>query len=347
MYQNVEMSNANVAAQLRDEVIKGNKAMLDATMQKTKEATRKMVEVEVKKAVDAAFSSSQWKADLTAQIMDSMQSEVVPALQQKVRETVKEIVNSTVKQSLGGLFRNSFESSLLPAFQAGTDKLFSKVQTAFEHGMEEMTLEGREVQKQNTTSTQALERELESLREVVLRLECAVRELSENVVISNACTIEIQQQETPFTLLEQGRVADAVFAALENKDISVTISVLSKLSPQQVNKECSNLVRLCITQQLAADMSVNVPEEGIGARVDWIKNLVLSLVSGVQSEAESDPAYKKNFKSMIQVVLESIQAAKKLIFSSQIDDGEEDVLEVPRSVGTDLQLLEFVIQSKI
>ena len=50
---------------------------------------------------------------------------------------------------------------------------------------------------------------------------------------------------------------------------------------------------------------------------------------------------------MIQVVLESIQSAEKLIFLSQVDNGEEDMVEVPRSVHTDLQLLELVIKSKI
>ena len=263
---------------------------------------------------------------------------------------MKDIVSNTVKQSMTTLFRSNFETCLLPAFQSGTDVLFNKVQTAFEQGMVEMASEGRAVHRENTISTQTLEREVESLKGTVASLEAAIHQLSEkaltNTAANAASAITIAVVETPFTLLDQGRVADAVFAALETKDISITVSVLMKLSPSQVNTDCSNLVRLCITQQLAADMSVNVPEEGIGKRVDWIKNLVLSLV-GKTSSATNDAAYNRNFKSMIQVVLESIQAAKKLIFSSQMDDGEEDTLEIPRSVGTDLQLLEFVIQSQI
>lgn len=118
--------------------------------------------------------------------------------------------------------------------------------------------------------------------------------------------------------------------------------MLDRLTPAQVNSKCSNLVRLCITQQLAADMSVNIPEEGIAKRVEWIKNLVLSLVSG-PTTLGSDPTYDRSFKSTIQLVLESIQSAKQLIFA---DNGEDNVA-VPQSVGTDLQLLEFVIQSKL
>lgn len=87
--------------------------------------------------------------------------------------------------------------------------------------------------------------------------------------------------------------------------------------------------------------------------MDWIKNLVLSLLSSKNSATGGiyeDPNYESHFKTMISVVLESISAAKKLIFSAQYDTGEDDVLsnlQVPHSVGTDLQLLEYVIQSKM
>lgn len=180
---------------------------------------------------------------------------------------------------------------------------------------------------------------------------------------------------------------------LEDKDISVTVSLLELLTPQQVTQACSHLERLCITQQLAADMSVNVPIEvctvlnityynglsvnlyfarqracfacpvnshvlvcvlfililqGIGKRIDWIKHLVLSLLSG-HNPLREDAHYESHFKAMIAVVLDSISAAKKLIFSAQYDTGEDDALslQIPHSVGTDLQLLEFVIQSKM
>ncbi len=48
---------------------------------------------------------------------------------------------------------------------------------------------------------------------------------------------------------------------LEDKDIAVTVSLLELLTPSQVASSCSHLERLCITQQLAADMSVNIPIE--------------------------------------------------------------------------------------
>jgi len=175
-------------------------------------------------------------------------------------------------------------------------------------------------------------------------LQSTVSDLSDkmaNLSVAGIKVEEIEPVEDALSLLEKGLVSDAVLRALEDKDISVTISLLDRLTPAQVNSKCSNLVRLCITQQLAADMSVNIPEEGVAKRVEWIKNLVLSLVSG-PATAGIDPTYDRSFKSTIQLVLESIQSAKQLIFG---DNGEDS--QVPQSVGTDLQLLEFVIQSKL
>ena len=86
--------------------------------------------------------------------------------------------------------------------------------------------------------------------------------------------------------------------------------------------------------------------------MDWIKNLVLSLVtgSGAGKGKGEDPNYELHFKSMIAVVLESIKAAKNMIFTPKFDNGDDEglvSLQVPQSVCTDLQLLEFVIQSKM
>lgn len=90
--------------------------------------------------------------------------------------------------------------------------------------------------------------------------------------------------------------------------------------------------------------------------MDWIKSLVLSLVSGNGSQQQGrasspeDPHYAEHFSAMIGVVLDSISSAKRLIYSAQFDTGEDDglsALQIPQSVGTDLHLLEFVIQSQM
>ena len=56
-------------------------------------------------------------------------------------------------------------------------------------------------------------------------------------------------------------MSDAIVRVLEDKDITVTVRLLELLTPSQVAACCSHLEVLCITQQLAADMSVNIPIE--------------------------------------------------------------------------------------
>ncbi len=62
---------------------------------------------------------------------------------------------------------------------------------------------------------------------------------------------------------------------------------------------------------------------------------------------ESDHKLNKNFRIMIQAVLESIQSGRNIIAAAQYDNGEENPIEIPPSVETDLQLLEFLIQTRM
>lgn len=163
-----------------------------------------------------------------------------------------------------------------------------------------------------------------------------------------AAVAAVPVKPTPDELLKQGKIAEAIIAALDNKNVDETVAVLAQLTPAIVTQKCSHLVRLCITQQLASDLSVNAPSEGIAKRLEWIKSLVVTIVRLPAAELESNRSLKANFRPMIQAVLESIQAAKEWIARAQYDNGEDDggsIEEIPHSVHTDLQLLEFVVQS--
>ena len=83
-------------------------------------------------------------------------------------------------------------------------------------------------------------------------------------------------------------------------------------------------------------------DQGIAKRIEWIKNLVLSLVNGPSSLGgdQKDAGYERTFGVTIRVVLESIQMAKEILFSGATSD-------LPMSVSTDLQMLEFIIQMKL
>lgn len=147
----------------------------------------------------------------------------------------------------------------------------------------------------------------------------------------------------------QGKVSEGVRLALDQKDVNVMVDVLALLTPQQVNQQCSHLTRLCITQQLAADMSDSIPKEGLAKRVEWIKCLVLSMLNvQLKSDSPEDASFSRHFKSMLSVVLDSIDSAQEVIMQAQFDNGEDDnAVVIPQSTSTDLQLLQCLIQTKI
>jgi hypothetical protein len=165
--------------------------------------------------------------------------------------------------------------------------------------------------------------------------------------IIQAGSLQANMKPTPDELLSQGKIAEAIIAALDNKNVDETVAVLAKLNPATVNQKCSPLVRLCITQQLASDLSVNAPSEGIAKRLEWIKSLVATIVRIPKPELNANVNLKRNFPSVIQAVLESIQAAKEWIARAQYDNGEEEdtTVDIPHSVHTDLELLELVVQT--
>ena len=79
---------------------------------------------------------------------------------QKVRDSVKDTVKDTVKGVLSTSFKGAFESTLVPSFQAGTDRMFAQVQSSFELGMAGLAEENRKIQQSSARSTESLENEV-------------------------------------------------------------------------------------------------------------------------------------------------------------------------------------------
>lgn len=61
---------------------------------------------------------------------------------------MKDMVKDSVKAALASAFRTAFENSLLPAFQAGTDRMFAQLRSAFDDGLEGMAEQARQAQAQ-------------------------------------------------------------------------------------------------------------------------------------------------------------------------------------------------------
>lgn len=81
-------------------------------------------------------------------------------MSQKVRDSVKDTVKDTVKGVLTTSFRGAFENTLVPSFQAGTDRMFAQVQSSFESGMVGLAEESRKVHQSTVRSTESLENEV-------------------------------------------------------------------------------------------------------------------------------------------------------------------------------------------
>jgi hypothetical protein len=148
-----------------------------------------------------------------------------------------------------------------------------QVQASLNKGILDFMSEAQRTQRLSSDVNDSLTEEVKLLRETIGRLENSLASISGAVASMSDQLARLQLsppaaveepppiREDAFTLLSRGLVSDAVVRVLEDKDIATTVALLDRLTPQQVNNECSHLERLCITQQLATDMSVNKPVE--------------------------------------------------------------------------------------
>jgi enhancer of mRNA-decapping protein 4 len=240
-------------AGLSDE--RAQKKQQDALSAAVAKETKKAVESELRRALEA----KSFKDDVAAAIAQSVQSELLSVVAAKVKDTVRE----TVKSSLSSAFRTSFESSLLPAFQAGTDRMFMQLQASFEQGLEGLVEQDRERAEETRATAQLvalLKDEVFALRAVVSSLEARI---AAGGAVGAAAAATAPQD--PLELLQRGMVEPALEAALEHKDTEVLVRVLGQLSPSQVTEKCSVLVLLCTTQQLAVDLATTVDPIEVGS----------------------------------------------------------------------------------
>jgi len=66
--------------------------------------------------------------------------------------------------------RSSFENTLLPAFQAGTDRMFAQVQESFEMGMDGLIEQGKIAHQISSSSNMDLRTQVNTLTTLILNL---------------------------------------------------------------------------------------------------------------------------------------------------------------------------------
>ena len=147
----------------------------------------------------------------------------------------------------------------------------------------------------------------------------------------------------PFELLEKGDVSGALVATLDLKETDALLKLLKKVTPTVVIEKCKKSIVLCTTQQLAVDLAIRQPPEGLEDRLDWIKNLVSHVVfnkdsSGEDQSAEMQAKVNAFMNTVMSSVKQAIEATKERL---QKEHGDT----VPSAVMTDLQLLGHIVQS--
>ena len=210
----------------------------------------------------------------------------------------------------------------MPAFQAGTDRMFAQVQESFEIGMDGLIEQGKIAHQISSSSNMDLRTQVNALRTAIINMDTKIVELSKRLSNDNTNTV-VKVKDDPMTLLSEGKIADAIECALEDKSIDMLLKVLSKLDPIQVNQDCSGLLRLCTTQQLAADLAKSEPTEGINTRLDWLKSLLLSLIDS------DDSIVKEYLPTMLSGVYNNLKVASD------------------RGAHVDLMMLTTIIKSRI
>jgi hypothetical protein len=278
---------------------------------------------------------------------DRLKADVGSTLSKQVKMSVEDAVMQTVRTSLAASFRQAFESSLLPSFQAGTERMFAQVQGAFEEGMGGLMQQGMSVQALNVRTNEELTAEIQSLKGTVATLEHKIDTLSKQAAAGALAAKGAGGEEgapgtpplaDPHALLEQGLVSESVECALEYKDVVVLVNLLAKFSgPGQLTSHSSDLVQLCTVQQLAIDFAEHHPVEGVAARLDWLKSLVMALMFSAPNSESS-----QHLGPVLSGVLDNLRSAEARV-EGQLAEGSADV---SMSVLTDLKMLITIMHTK-
>ena len=269
-------------------------------------------------AVDSAALKSLVAEAVRKEMHAALKKELLPALQTEVQKTCKES------------FASSFERNVLPAFQDGTTELFRQIQTSFGAGMDKLTAAVGQTEA-STAGVHELRAEVSALSEKVGRLTSFMEHLVDATGRNSAVLAMIQKagvsgggSVSPMELLEEGKVAEALEAALELKDITAILQVLEEVPASVLTEKCSKILLLCLTQQLAVDLSEANPAEGLPVRLDWIKNLVMhTLFNSSQEGSEEGDAAQQYVAVVMQSVKEAIKATQERIQSSGDADKPE------------------------
>jgi hypothetical protein len=241
---------------------------------------------------------------------------LAPEIAQTIRTAVRDSIKGTINES----FRKTFETTIVPAYEAGTREMFSQLQQTFTAGVEVMKSENKNIAEHNKSETLDLRNEISSLRDTVSSLETRILEISNNGVSFSESNAKESLYEMDYKqLYREGRIGECLEVALESKDIEHILWVIKQQSQTATGlssllEKSAELSVLCTVQQLAADLATNEPEEGIRSRLECLKEMIMYLIDGHLPEEDVSMIVTSTLDN-----LKSAEAKHTLVGSARTD----------------------------
>jgi hypothetical protein len=124
------------------------------------QSLKQTVAAETKKNIESSMKTVSVSDELASNIATQLSVSVNSQLQRHVQAAIESSVRDSLKQEMVASFRQTFESSVMPAFQAGTNKMFTQMQAAFDVGMKSMMEEAHKTNKANHHIMQEMKNEV-------------------------------------------------------------------------------------------------------------------------------------------------------------------------------------------
>jgi hypothetical protein len=79
-------------------------------------------------AVAKILGSEQWREELSTQISSDLRTELAPFIAQTAKDSIRDSIKDNLRPTLVKAFKVAFESTIIPAYQSGTEVMFQQVQ---------------------------------------------------------------------------------------------------------------------------------------------------------------------------------------------------------------------------
>jgi len=282
--------------------------------------------------------------EVRKEVRDGMAKLISGIIRKEVLPMVQPELQVAVSKAASDQFSAAFENSIIPAFQGGVSEMFKQIQGSFDAGMQKLA-------SANTAGAQEIARDMKAqiaalhakIQQVDSKLESLLQvQASHSAILSRVQMEDAPVVANPLELLGEGKIAEAVEASLEMKDMDVILALLAEMTPAQLTDNCSKILILCMTQQLAVDLSDTDPAEGLSVRLDWIKNLVVHILfNSKASEEDGDVTAQTAEYSAIVMnsVNESIVATQQRIQTAGDVDKAHN-----KAALTDLNMLSHFVK---